>query len=338
MRYFRPARVLVIEEALRYPLAGELVARFTAEGIPVTTVRRVQGIPGDSVREGFFEAKRTLVLTVRRRSPLQSCRPSANWQLPFVSGCPGHCHYCYLNTSFGLKPYVRVYVNVDEILAQAEEYIERRRPMVTIFEGSATSDPVPLEHWTGSLRAAIEHFGAHAYGRFRFATKYDDIDSLIGARHNGHTRIRFTVNSEHVISRWDKATTGLARRLEAARKVAEAGYPTGFLIGPIVLYPGWEREYTELVEHIAATFEKGLRKGLSFELIAHRFTPRAKELIESVYTDTDLPMDTGERTWSYGQFGYGKWKYAQDAYRRVHEVVKGAITRAIPEARVMYVV
>ncbi len=338
LRYFRPARVFVREDAAKYPLAKELIARFQADGIDVKTVRRVQGIPGDTPRQSFFEAKRTLVLSVRKKAPLQGCRPSANWQLPFVSGCPGHCHYCYLNTSFGPKPYVRVYVNVDEILGHAEEYIERRRPMVTIFEGSATSDPIPLEHWTGSLRRAVLHFAKHPYGRFRIATKYDGVDSLLGLEHNDHTRIRFTINSERVISGWDKATASLARRLAAAEKVAQAGYPFGFLVGPIVLYDGWEDEYVRLIEQIAERFDKAERERMSFELITHRFTPTAKELIERVYVDTDLPMDTSDRAWSYGQFGYGKWKYAPHAYGRVQQIVKGAIGRMIPEAKVMYLV
>ena len=338
MRYFRPARVFVKEDALKVPLTHELIRRFENQGIPVTHVKRVPGIDAPTPRQKFFDAKRTLVLAVRRKSPLAGCRPSANWQLPLVSGCPGHCHYCYLNTSFGPAPYVRVYVNVEEILAQAEEYIETRRPMVTVFEGSSTSDPIPLEPWTGHLRRVIEHFGRHPYGRFRIATKYDAVDSLLDAEHRGHTRIRFTVNSERVIGSWDKATTGLERRLAAAQKVAAADYPFGFLIGPIILYPGWEEEYIRLIEEIAGRFSPSERRRMTLELITHRFTPRAKALIEEVYPDSDLPMDEAQRTWRYGQFGYGKWVYAHDAYEKVNRVIQKAVRRVMPEAKVMYLV
>ena len=338
MRRFKPARVYVRDEAWDYPLTHAMVARFEAEGVPVERVKRVRTVPGEDPREQFYEAKRTLVLTVRQRAPFQGCRPSANWQLPLVSGCPGHCHYCYLNTSFGPRPYVRVYVNVDEILGQADAYVQERRPRVTIFEGSATSDPIPLEPWTGSLARAIEHFGAHPFARFRIATKYDGVDPLLGLDHRGHTRIRFTVNSRRVVGSWDKAVAGLSRRIEAARKVARAGYPFGFLIGPIVLYEGWEREYEELVRQIADAFTPEERSRMSLELIAHRYTPKAKELIESVYAGTDLPMSDDERVWRYGQFGYGKWMYPKEAYAEIKRVVQGAIGRMLPQAKVMYLV
>lgn len=37
-----------------------------------------------------------------------------------------------------------------------QKYIEDRKPQVTIFEGAATSDPVPVEPYTNSLKKTIE--------------------------------------------------------------------------------------------------------------------------------------------------------------------------------------
>jgi len=38
----------------------------------------------------------------------------------------GKCEYCYLQTTLGNKPYVRVYVNTDEILSAAGKYIQEK--------------------------------------------------------------------------------------------------------------------------------------------------------------------------------------------------------------------
>jgi spore photoproduct lyase len=32
---------------------------------------------------------------------------------------PGMCEYCYLATTLGRRPYLRVYVNIDDVLAKA---------------------------------------------------------------------------------------------------------------------------------------------------------------------------------------------------------------------------
>ena len=45
---------------------------------------------------------------------------------------------------------------MDNILEHAQKYIDERSPQVTIFEGSATSDPIPVEPYTHSLKYAIE--------------------------------------------------------------------------------------------------------------------------------------------------------------------------------------
>ena len=80
------------------------------------------------------------------------------------------CEYCYLATTLGRRPYLRVYVNIEEILAQAAAYISVRSPEITLFEGAATSDPVPTEYLTGLLRRTIEFFARQQYGMFRFVT------------------------------------------------------------------------------------------------------------------------------------------------------------------------
>ena len=99
-----------------------------------------------------------MVVSTKKSLKFQTCKPSANYQLPLVSGCMGRCEYCYLNTQLGDKPFVRVFVNTDEILGQAKKYMEERLPKITIFEGAATSDPIPLEPYTHSSKKSYRVF------------------------------------------------------------------------------------------------------------------------------------------------------------------------------------
>ncbi len=70
----------------------------------------------------------------------------------------GHCHYCYLQITMGSKPYIRTYVNVEEILDAADKYMKERSPEVTKFDTSCTSDIVGIDYLTHTLKRAIEHF------------------------------------------------------------------------------------------------------------------------------------------------------------------------------------
>src|SRR5690606_18261724 len=189
-------------------------------------------------------------------------KPSAEYAIPLATGCMGHCHYCYLQTTLGKKPYIRAYVNLDEIFEQAEKYINERKPEITRFEASCTSDIVGIDHLTHSLKQAIEFIGNTQYGRLRFTTKFPHVDHLLDAKHNGNTRFRFSINSKYVIKHFEHGTSSLEERLEAAAKVAEAGYPLGFVVAPLYIYEGWKTGYQELFtllkKHIPSTLSHDL--------------------------------------------------------------------------------
>jgi hypothetical protein len=103
---------------------------------------RVTGIPGDNPQQSYLESKRTLVVGVKRDLRLDTCKPSADFEFSLGTSCPGGCQYCHLQTHLGKKPYVRVYVNVDEVLAKIAAITAENAPKITPFEAASTSDPL----------------------------------------------------------------------------------------------------------------------------------------------------------------------------------------------------
>lgn len=338
-KLFVPDRVFFEPGALEYQLGQELYDRFSRMGLPVrmtTSHNQVRGIPGETEAEQYRNAKRTLVVGVRKTLTFEPSKPSAEYALPLATGCAAHCHYCYLNTNIGTRPYVRVYVNLDEIFAQAERYIRERAPEITRFEAACTSDPVGIEHITGSLKRAIEFMGRQPLGRLRFVTKFHHVDSLLDARHNGHTRFRFSVNAEYVIRHFEPGTSTFAQRIEAAAKVARAGYPLGFIIAPIYRFDGWREGYTRLLEEMSRTLPEEATADLTFELIQHRYTLVAKKLILKRYPKTRLHMVEAERKYKWGKYGKGKYVYPDDQAAELRNHLEGEIARLFPRARIEY--
>jgi spore photoproduct lyase len=343
---FEPTRVYFEPNVLEYPLGRNLVERFQTQGISVIQTpshNRVTGIPGKNPSQAYREAKRTLVLGIRRSEKFQTCKPSAHYQLPLVTSCPGMCEYCYLATTLGKKPYIRAYVNIDEILGIASRYIQERIPELTFFEGAATSDPLPVERYTGALRETIEFFGREAYGRFRFVTKFTNVDSLLSARHEGHTRFRFSLNCEDVVNKFEHLTPSPQNRIEAAGKVLKAGYPLGFIIAPIIRFPNWKESYRQLLEKTAEEVKRIAPAGwsseqLTLEFISHRYTLKAKTNILEIFPNTLLPMTEGERKFKYGQFGYGKYVYPPGEMEELKEFFQEQVKTYFPLANVEYFV
>ncbi|HQA07927.1 MAG TPA: spore photoproduct lyase [Syntrophomonadaceae bacterium] len=335
-------RVFFEKEALDYPMGRRIYQRIQDDGYEIQFLRshnRVTGIPGNTPREAFFQGKSTLVVGVRKTLDFAPCKPSAHYQLPLVTGCEGICEYCYLNTQLGKKPYTRIYVNVEEILNQAAVLISQRQPEITVFEAAATSDPVSVEPYSGSLTRAIAFFAEQEYGRLRFVTKFAYVDSFLKLNHRGHTRIRYSINSDRVIRSYEHRTPSLQQRLQALSRVIAAGYPSGVIIAPVILTPGWQQDYSDLLHQLADHLDYSPKMDFAFEVISHRFTTRARSNILDVFPHTDLPMDeTTDRKYKYGQFGYGKYVYTGELLEEMKAFFREEINRLFPQAAINYLI
>ena len=336
-----PKRAFFEPDALDYQLGKEIYSTLKDLGVLIQKTpshNRVTGIPGKTPQEQYLQGKNTLVVGVRRSKDFQTCKPSAHYQLPLTTSCPGKCEYCYLNTTLGKKPYLRVYVNTEEILQRAQDYIQERKPELTLFEGAATSDPLPTEPYTGALSKAIEFFAQEEYGGFRFVTKFTNVESLLGLNHNGKTRFRFSLNSDYVISNFEHGTPSLAERIAAASKVSQAKYPLGFIIGPIMDYANYQEEYRKLLRDLKKQLDPNALGNLAFELITHRFTTKAKNQILEVFPNTKLPMAEENRKFKYGQFGYGKYVYPKETMEEMKSFFSKEIGHLFPQGEISYFV
>lgn len=323
-----PELCQVERDALAHERGQKMMAVITARGIPVSIVGRGRTPANGDPRRAFYRAKRTLIISVKRSLRFDPCPPSADFQFPLVTGCPALCHYCYLHASVGVSPTIRAYANTEEILSAIEEWAGERE---LSFEASSTSDPIAVEHITGSLADAIPFFSGTPACRLRFVTKFDRVRPLLRLEHGGRTTVRFSVNVPGVIRRYEPGTAPLDSRLAAARLVAEAGYPVGFMIAPIYLDEGWETAYRELIAYLAVDW-KGT---VDFELVTHRFTRRGARLIGERF-ETDLDLDESRRASKWGKYGHVKLVYPGERMERVRALFVEEIPRHFPHGRILY--
>lgn len=330
--YFEP-------KALEYPLGKTLYDKFSEMDLEIretTSHNQIRNLPGDNDFQKYRNAKSTLVVGVRRTLKFDTSKPSAEYAIPFATGCMGHCHYCYLQTTMGSKPYIRTYVNTDEIFESAEQYMQERMPEITRFEASCTSDIVGIDHLTHTLKRAIEYFGQTNYGLLRFVTKFAHVDHLLDANHQGRTRFRFSINAEYVIKYFEPGTSRLVDRIEAAKKVAAADYPLGFIIAPIYLHEGWKEGYLSMLEQLAEQLPKKAKNDLTFELIQHRFTAPAKRVIQKNYPMTKLELDESKRKTKWGRYGIFKYVYTDQEQEEMKQLFLTHIPKLFPKATVEY--
>lgn len=173
--------------------------------------------------------------------------------------------------------------------------------------------------------------------RLRLVTKFTDIESLIGIAHNGATRIRFSLEAEEFHRDFERGMPSTDEKIEASKKLSDAGYPVGFLIAPVFLEKGVE-PYCNLITKLRDAFSNKLPYDTTFEFVSHRFTERARSLILSRHPGTGLPMSREHRQMRTGQFGYKKYVYPKDELKRAKQELIALVERILPEGRIEYFV
>lgn len=338
MQLFQPKRAFFEEKALEYPLGKKIYLEMNEAGIPVHIIgshNRITGIPGATPQQSYLESKRTLVVGVKKDLRLNTCKPSADFEFSMGANCPGGCQYCYLQTHLGRKPYVRVYVNLEDIFERIKDITTKYSPQITTFEAASTSDPLAVEHITGSLSKAIDFFGMLNHARLRVVTKFATVEPLLKLTHNRHTKFRFSLNTNPVIQKYEHNTAGFAERIEAARQIALAGYPLGFIIAPLFVYQSYESDYAELFKRLANALQPP-PVDLSFELITHRFTKSAKKVIIERFPNTGLDLDENKRRKKYGKYGLVKYIYPEKEYQDLKETILKLLGRFFPASQIEY--
>ena len=340
---------MLTRAALGFAHGRGIAARAAAQGIDVVELPgdRLNLALSDDPRRAYAEAKNTLAVVVAPPSKrrLQPIAPSADWRVDLAEGCPAHCSYCYLAGSLKGPPITRVYANLDEILGVLPDYLGQgtitsrsagRAHEGTTFEASCYTDPLALEPLTGSLSAAIAWFGRwQADWQLRFTSKFADVSPLLALDHGGRTRMRASINPP-AYARFEGGTSPVLARLAALRRMAEAGYPVGLTIAPIIVAEGWREAYGALIDAASAQLGELPDLDLTVELITHRFNAGSKAVLDSWYPGSALDMSATNRVTKRTKFGAEKQVYDAATMKDLRLFFERAIGDALPAARILY--
>lgn len=335
-RLWMPEQVLFTPAALEQPWGQQILQRVQALNLPIEELprNRLTGLRGETERETYDISKRTLAVVTAPASQfkLSPIPPSADWQFHLAEGCPAHCQYCYLAGSLGGPPVIRAYANLPQILENLAQYEQSDRP--TSFEVSCYTDPLGIEHLTGSLAECIRYFGTRQQGHLRWVSKFDAVEDLLDLPHHGQTRCRVSINAAPISQRLEGGTASVAGRLQGLRQLAQVGYPVGLVIAPIMPIEDWEAQYMSLFEQIEAALDFDC--DLTVELISHRFTPGSKQVLQSWYPHSKLEMDEQNRVIKRNKFGGIKYVYDRDRMNSLKQFFKREIGRRFPQAKILY--
>ncbi|MBV8774399.1 MAG: DNA photolyase, partial [Deltaproteobacteria bacterium] len=109
------------------------------------------------------------------------------------------------------------------------------------------ADSLAFDCLTGISDDLVSYFSKHQNLMLELKTKTDEIDRLLQVEPRGRTLVSWSLSTAQVFRSSEHGTAAPESRINAARRVLQAGYQVGFHLDPVIAYPGAERDYLDLL-------------------------------------------------------------------------------------------
>ena len=173
----------------------------------------------------------------------------------FGYGCLFNCSYCYMkrHSHVGLT----IAGNPDTILQEIDRHVnffaEVEKPNQThahfVSYDISCNEDFALHAKFHEWERIFSFFRDHDLAMASMATKTIP-RQFLNFNPEGKVRIRFSLMPQRISSLLEPNTSSIADRIAAIDEFIDAGYDIHVNFSPIVLYNGWEEDYTELFHQL----------------------------------------------------------------------------------------
>lgn len=247
---FKPKALYCENGIENYELGRELLEKY--QDVPKIKIDNHNNIEEMRKKQNseFPDMKRNLIIGIRKTHKFVENHKTSDYLVPYTSsGCTAMCMYCYLVCNYNKCAYLRLFVNREQMLEKIIKTANKSERDL-VFEIGSNSDLILENTITKNLIWTIENFANTQKGKLTFPTKFEMIDDLLNIRHNKKIIIRMSVNPEEIINKVEFGTSRLKQRIQAINKLADADYPIGILIAPVIFVENWKSLYLELIKYL----------------------------------------------------------------------------------------
>ena len=318
------SHVYVDAEVAHHAVTSDFIQRLGIQGEIIVD----SSVLFDRIKEGgdpWGKGKQVLLLTRNRGAFLKACPGTREYTccgyqiLHIGSYCTMDCAYCILQSYFH-PPVLQYFVNHENLLQELDQALQK--PVVQRMGTGEFTDSLIWDAWSGLTPRLISRFGSQARAVLELKTKTTAIDHLQGLAHNRKTIMAWSLNTPAVIAAQERGTASLRARLRAAARCQSWGYPLAFHFDPIVIYPGCENDYRQVLEELFKTVRPDGIVWISMGTF--RFMPALKQIIERRFPRSKMV---------YGEFipGLdGKMRYFKPLRIQIYRSLAQWIDRLAP--------
>ncbi|MGW5722478.1 spore photoproduct lyase family protein [Amycolatopsis sp. NPDC003865] len=278
-RLLSPSRIYFEPAAAELPRGRQVLARFPdATRVEVAGHWQIPELHGDetNVRRWVRIKREALVLGTKKSLTARPNGRSADFIAPSTAnGCAMACAYCYVPRHKGYSNPITVFANIDRITGYLARHIARQGPKTEpnqcdpdawVYDIGENSDCSVDALVSDNVADLVELFARRPTAKASFATKYVN-RGLLDLSPRGRTRVRFSLMPARAAKLLDLRTSPVPERLRALDDFVEAGYEVHVNLSPVVVYPGWQADWAELLADLGDATAEATKAQLAAEVV-----------------------------------------------------------------------
>jgi spore photoproduct lyase len=286
----RIKQIYLFKSAQPYPLTQKVIDNLP--GVPIEMITTDQELEEilSLQKDPIGYGKSRLVLKPLKGDfvkpcPCTPCYLGCRYHVIHADlNCPMDCTYCILQLYLN-QPWLTIHVNTNDMWRQLDSYLKANDRSIRIGTGEL-GDSLALDSLTGRSPGLIEYFRERPRVFFELKTKTVNIDHILNTPAADNIIIAWSLNSFEAARKEEKRTPSVPARIQAAEQVIQKGYRVAFHFDPLILYPGWEDGYREVIELLMSRIDP--KKVAWISLGSLRFPPALKPVVQNRFPDSKI--------------------------------------------------
>mgnify|MGYP001814825340 CR=1 FL=1 len=172
-----------------------------------------------------------------------------NYYFSHMLNCLYDCRYCFLQGMYRSANYV-LYVNYEDFMTGIDTVLEQANNETCWFFSGYDCDSLVLEPVSQFTEQFLPFFAARPAAHIELRTKSTQIRSLLKHPPVPNAVVAFSFTPAEVHAALEHRVPGIERRVDAMKKLQQAGWSTGLRFDPLVYHPDYQAQYTRLFEQV----------------------------------------------------------------------------------------
>jgi spore photoproduct lyase len=169
--------------------------------------------------------------------------------LDAVESCGFDCSYCSIQSFYNDDK-----ITFDSALKKKLDAIELDANEFYHIGTGQASDSLMWGNQNGVLDDLVDFATKYPNVMLEFKTKSDNISYFLDKDLPPNLLFTWSLNPQEIIENEEHLTASLARRLRAAKRLADKGCLVGFHFHPMIYFKGWKEAYGEIFKQLITDF------------------------------------------------------------------------------------